>query len=143
MKVTITRKIEFDAGHRVMRHESKCANPHGHRYVAEIVCSAPVLDDLGRVIDFGVVKDLVGGWVDDNWDHATILNSDDTEFLAFLAAAGYKVRTLDRRNPTAEYMAQELHRQASRLLSGTGVHCVRVRLYETPNCWADYPAEGA
>lgn len=51
--ITVTRVLEFDAGHRVVNHESKCATLHGHRYKVEIVAAAPGLDSLGRVIDFG------------------------------------------------------------------------------------------
>ena len=57
--ITCTRRLEWDAMHRIPRHESKCAAFHGHRYAAEITCSAPELDDLGRVVDFGVVAQRV------------------------------------------------------------------------------------
>lgn len=30
-RFSCTRRLEFDAGHRVPLHESKCKNPHGHR----------------------------------------------------------------------------------------------------------------
>ena len=58
--ISITRKIEFDAAHRVMEHEHKCKNMHGHRYVLEVeVEMKNKLDDLGRVIDFGLLKDII------------------------------------------------------------------------------------
>ena len=76
--VTCTRRLEWDAMHRIPRHESKCAAFHGHRYAAELTCLAP-LDDRGRVIDFGVVKERVGGWIDENWDHTAILQRDDPD----------------------------------------------------------------
>ena len=57
--IEITRRLEFDAGHRVLGHEGKCKNLHGHRYSAEITVTAPDLDGLGRVIDFGVIKEKV------------------------------------------------------------------------------------
>ncbi|MEE8246777.1 MAG: 6-carboxytetrahydropterin synthase, partial [Alphaproteobacteria bacterium] len=37
---TVTRRLEIDAGHRVMTHGSKCRHLHGHRYVVEAVCRA-------------------------------------------------------------------------------------------------------
>ena len=73
----ITRKIEFDAGHRVYGHEGKCAHLHGHRYVAEITVQAEELDGIGRVIDFGAVKKVMKEWIDMCWDHNTLLNADD------------------------------------------------------------------
>ena len=72
--------------HRIPRHESKCAAFHGHRYAAELTCLAP-LDDRGRVIDFGVVKERVGGWIDENWDHTAILQRDDPDPAIQLLAA--------------------------------------------------------
>jgi 6-pyruvoyltetrahydropterin/6-carboxytetrahydropterin synthase len=134
---TCTRKIEFDSAHRVMRHESKCRHLHGHRYVAEITAASPELDDLGRVIDFSVLKRVVGGWVDDAWDHGTLANEDDHDLIALCRDSEWKVYTMPF-NPTAENIAAGLFRMANTLLESTGVVVTHVRIYETPNCWADY-----
>ena len=138
---TCTRKLEFDAGHRVMHHESKCRHPHGHRYVAEITAAASDLDDLGRVVDFGVIKAIVGQWIDDSWDHATIVNMEDDDFIRFLDDNEYKAYAM-KGNPTAENMVKLLFKTANSLLLGKCVKVVHVRLYETPNCWADF-SEGS
>lgn len=137
---TCTRRLEFDAAHRVTRHESKCSNLHGHRYVAEITCEAPELDSVDRVIDFGEVKRIVGGWIDDCWDHGTILNSDDRELIALCEKNGWRHYVMERphEEPTAEAMSKELFHVASNLLGDKGIHVARVRLYETPNGWAEY-----
>lgn len=128
--------------HRVPRHESKCAAFHGHRYAAEITCHADALDDRGRVIDFGVVKEKVGGWIDANWDHTAILMTGDPDpavpaLAASNAAHGRPVYWL-RDSPTAENIAAELARVANELLASTGVRAVRVRVWETPNCSAEW-----
>ena len=34
--LTITKRLEFDAGHRIPQHKSQCRNLHGHRYALEI-----------------------------------------------------------------------------------------------------------
>ena len=73
-----TRRISFDAAHRVMEHESHCKYLHGHRYELEASFEADALDKLGRVIDFGVVHDRLGEWVNNNWDHNCILHTEDT-----------------------------------------------------------------
>ena len=36
------------------------------------------------VVDFSVVKERVGGWVDDHWDHTTLVNRADTRLLEFV-----------------------------------------------------------
>lgn len=146
----ITRRLEFDAGHRVLNHESKCANLHGHRYVAELSVIAKELDNVGRVIDFSVVKQLVGGWIDEHWDHNIILNQLDplaklwTETnqaeivrpAMFNDKPPYLMPTWAP-NPTAENMVKVLAIEAQGMLP-MGLCVVQVRLYETPNCWADW-----
>ena len=57
MNIEAVRKIHFSAGHRVYGHESKCSNLHGHNYVLWVHAGAKELDELGRVIDFSVLKD--------------------------------------------------------------------------------------
>ena len=139
---TCTRRLEWDAAHRIPRHESKCRAWHGHRYAAEISCSAPELDDRGRVVDFGVIKDRVGTWIDDHWDHTALLQQgDDDPAVAVLAAsneaAGRPVYWMEEA-PTAENIAAVLAGVASDLLADTGVTVVAVRVWETPNCSAEW-----
>lgn len=133
--ISITRRLEFDAGHRLIRHESKCRNVHGHRYRAEVTCSAEALDEVGRVIDFGKVKEIVGTWIDDKWDHGFIYQEGDS-IEEFLASAEMKCYMMPV-PPTAENMSQELLEIAQNLLGEYGIRVERIRLYETPNCWAD------
>ena len=47
--ITITRKLEFDAGHRIPDHKSQCRNLHGHRYTIEITLVGEVIDARMRV----------------------------------------------------------------------------------------------
>ena len=137
-KLTCSRRIEFDAAHRVMEHESKCKHLHGHRYVIEAGFASDALDALGRVIDFGRIKDVLGNWVDANWDHNTILHEADKALGEAIAAkTGQKVFYLPS-NPTAENMAIYLIKHVCpALFKGTGASCTRLRLYETPNCYAE------
>jgi len=124
-----------------MRHESKCATLHGHRYAAEVTCEADALDKVGRVIDFGAVKEIVGSWIDREWDHTTLVNYRDDALILFCAAeeaSGKRAAFIFDGEPTAENIAKELHRVASALLQPRGVRVTRVRVYETPNCWADH-----
>jgi len=130
--------------HRIPRHESSCKAYHGHRYAAEISCAAEQLDDKGRIIDFGVVKHVLGGWIDAHWDHTGILmRGDDDPACQAVAAAneahGKPVYWLDA-PPTAENIVGELARVAVNLLSPHGVEVVHIRLWETPNCSAEWRA---
>ncbi len=132
--ITITRRLEIDAGHRLMNHESKCRNAHGHRYAFEVEVSADELDELGRVIDFSVVKTVLGGWLDDNWDHAFIYQRGDS-VGTWLEANDQKHYAVDFA-PTAENLAADFLATARKLLAPVKITVVSVRLWETPNCCA-------
>ncbi len=160
----VTRKLEFDAAHRVLLHESKCKHLHGHRYTLEVTVSAAQLDALARVVDFGVLKTILGGWVDANWDHNILLNSldpfltlaakletqwtlanlgeadTDTETSPIVQIFGANKRPylFDQLNPTAETIAAVFLQIASELLAHMPqLRVEQIRVYETPNCWAD------
>lgn len=142
-RFTCTRRLTFCAGHRIAQHESKCAHLHGHNYVAWIKCGARNLDRAGRVVDFGVIKERVGGWIDKNWDHGMILEESDRAAVALAEAFSARVSVRQKlylmdAPPTAENMAAELFRAAQPLLEPAGVDVLCVRLDETENCSAEW-----
>lgn len=131
---TITRILEIDYGHRLLNHEGKCRNYHGHRAVIEVTCSASGLDFVGRVIDFSVIKDVFGTWLDDNLDHGMILQTGDP-MIWLLKENNSKVLVV-KFSPTSENLATYLLAVARTMLCDR-VRVDRLRFYETPNCWAD------
>ncbi len=148
----ITRRFVFDSAHRVLGHGGKCAFLHGHRYIAHVTVSSEELNKLGMVVDFSVVKDKVGNWINLNWDHNILLNSADPLLNELYVPHGRSNPIYGNkdpyvfvgRNPTAEVIAESLCHMASHLLRDEGVEVIGVRIYETENCWADYsfPKEG-
>jgi len=135
--ITATRRIQFCSGHRVFNHESKCRNIHGHNYVAFITSEADELDDLGRVIDFSVLKQKVGGWIDENWDHGFIAFKDDLKAVEIIKDIGTRLYLMDQ-NPTAENMALHLLNDICPvLMQGTGVKITKITLWETENVYAE------
>ena len=57
----ITRRLEFDAGHRIPNHDSQCRHLHGHRYALEVTLSGnpinvPGASSEAMVMDFSDVK---------------------------------------------------------------------------------------
>lgn len=125
--------------HRVPGHEGKCAAFHGHRYAAEISVQGPA-NEIGMVIDFGVLRELLGSWIDRNWDHTAILMTGDHDPAAELVRAsnlelGRPVYDTVA-PPTAETLATILAGIAADLLAKHGVEVVQVRVWETPNCSA-------
>lgn len=141
--ITCTRRLQFCAGHRVRGHESKCAHLHGHNYVAHITAAADTLDPIGRVIDFSVLKQRIGTWIDQHWDHGFILAADDKlgqeTITAFVTEGGQKQKTfLMPLNPTAENIAHYLLTTVCPdQLRDTGVTVTAVRIEETENCSAE------
>ena len=135
--ITCTRRIQFCAGHRVYDHESKCRNLHGHNYVVFLEAQAP-LDQIGRVIDFSVLKERLGGWIDRYWDHGFLIWENDGPALAALAMMPQQKLFLMPTNPTAENIAEFLlNFVGPGQLKGTGVRLTKVTVWETENCYAE------
>ena len=146
--LTITRKLEFDAGHRIPDHNSQCRNLHGHRYTLLITLTGDVAQqagasDNGMIMDFSDVKALAKLHLVDVWDHAFLVYRHDTVVRSFLdSLPDHKTVVLDT-VPTVENLAQAAfailqpayHDRYGRALSLAGV-----TLYETPNCWAEVTA---
>ena len=131
----VTKTIEFCYGHRLLDYEGKCRHLHGHNGLLEVDVDAEDLDELGMVVDFGDVRDLVKGWVDLNIDHRMVLWSRDP-LAAVLIEMGEPVYVLDE-NPTAENLARHIFRRVSE----RGLKLSEVRLWETPSSCATYRGE--
>ncbi|MEY3747387.1 MAG: hypothetical protein RL194_846 [Pseudomonadota bacterium] len=141
----ITTRLEFDAGHRIPCHKSQCRNLHGHRYAIEITLSGDIIQqenasENGMVMDFSDVKAIARRAVVDVWDHAFLVYQGDKPVRDFLAGLPDHKTVVMSSVPTAENMAAE----AFRILQaeyqdtyGNHLRLERVRLYETPNSWAD------
>ncbi len=140
--ISCTRKLHFDAAHRIVNHESKCKFVHGHRYVVEATFTAPELDRLGRIVDFGVIKEKLSSWIDENWDHNAILWENDKELGdAIASSTSQKIFYLPT-NPTAENIADYLFSVVCpRLFVNDSLQCLKIRVWETPNCYAEKAQE--
>ncbi|MET0268018.1 MAG: 6-carboxytetrahydropterin synthase QueD [Duganella sp.] len=143
--LTITRKLEFDAGHRIPDHKSQCRNLHGHRYTLEITLTGEIItaegnSDNGMIMDFSDIKSLAKEHLVDVWDHAFIVYEQDTAVREFLASLpGHKTVVIDR-IPTVENLAHVafgILKAAYIDRFGTGLRLHKLVLHETPNCWAE------
>jgi len=142
----ITRRLEFDAGHRIPNHNSQCKHLHGHRYTIEITLSGDVIttegvSEQGMVMDFSDVKRIAKERVVDLWDHAFLVYRGDKAVLEFLNTLPDHKTVVLEVVPTAENLAKvafDLLLHAYRDTYGNHLRLERVRLYETPNNWADH-----
>lgn len=145
--ITCTKRLTFCAGHRVRGHENKCAHLHGHNYVVEVTVSLPIQksDNIGRVVDFSVLKDRVGTWIDHYWDHGFIFVKGDIETWMALQSFNQTNLASSRPftqkqfempcNPTAENMALYLATLIiPDLLQDTQLRVEGVTVWETETC---------
>lgn len=143
--ITITRKLEFDAGHRIPEHKSQCRNLHGHRYTIEITLIGEVIEqegssDHGMLMDFSDVKALANQHLVHVWDHAFLLYEKDLAVKDFLASLPDHKTVIINKIPTVENLARtafDILRPVYQDRYGTGLRLHRIVLHETPNCWAE------
>jgi 6-pyruvoyltetrahydropterin/6-carboxytetrahydropterin synthase len=130
-KIYVTRKIEFNAAHRLFNPElseeenvqlyGKCSGRygHGHNYVIEITLAGPVDRKSGFLFDLKELKNLLEEEIVARFDHRH-LNFDVSE--------------LDNSVPTTEILAVTIWDiLESRLRSNTNkeVSLHEVRIHET------------
>jgi len=143
--IHVTRRLEFDAGHRIPDHHSLCRNLHGHRYALEVtlegaVMQAPGQSHDGMLMDFSKIKAIAHEHIVALWDHAFLVYAGDHVVRSLLdTLPEHKTVVLD-----CILTAENLARAAFETLApqyqryyGNELRLVKVRLYETPNCWAD------
>lgn len=135
--LTAQRYHDFSYGHRVYQQGSKCEMLHGHNGRATFVISAPELNDVGMVIDFGVIKTTLCQWLEENWDHKFLVWDQDPWSRYLIEIDRTVVWTPF--NPTAENMAKYLVEVIGpERLAGTGVTLVKVEFEETRKCSASF-----
>jgi len=142
--ISITRKFEFDAGHRIPNHKSLCKNLHGHRYVLEITMQGKIIDnndaeDFGMIIDFGVIKSIIKENLIDKWDHAFLVYEQDLIILHFLQSLPEHKTVILNQVPTAENLVHIAFKEIDNILKthAPNISIIYAKLYETPNCWAE------
>lgn len=108
--VRISKEVEWDAGHRVPAHASKCKHPHGHRYKLRATCVGHIVTekdapDEGMLIDFSHLKKFMMEEVHDVLDHGFIVHEGDSVMRAALSAdSGWNIIVFPT-VPTAENIA--------------------------------------
>src|SRR5690554_5711471 len=77
--------------HQQHTHDGHCSFIHGHNWSIEVTFEASELDENGFVVDFGKLK-FLKQWIEDNLDHACLLNESDAEGLQMTAAHGHLIK---------------------------------------------------
>ena len=132
---SVTKRIDFCYGHRLLDYDGICRHPHGHNAVAEIEVQTGELDARNMVVDFSDMKRVIKGWIDRELDHKMILRHDDP-MVAPLRALGEPMYLLES-NPTIERIARLIFEKSREL----GIPVVNIRVWETPSSFAAYSAD--
>ncbi len=129
---SVSKRIEFCYGHRLMDYGGICRHPHGHNATAEIEVRTVALDERNMVADFGDIKRIVKDWIDREFDHKMILRHDDP-LVKPLQQLGEPV-FIAAANPTVEHIAKLIFD----FVKSQGLDVVSVRVWETPSSSAVY-----
>jgi 6-pyruvoyltetrahydropterin/6-carboxytetrahydropterin synthase len=133
MKVTVARKVHFNAAHRLHRHDwtmekndavfGKCNNPnfHGHNYDLIVKVTGEIDPETGYVVDMKWLKDLIEAQIVDYLDHKN-LNLDIPEFKSL--------------NPTAENIAVLIWQRLRKVLDPKLE--LLVQLFETERNFVEF-----
>jgi 6-pyruvoyltetrahydropterin/6-carboxytetrahydropterin synthase len=143
--IEITRKVEFDAGHRIPNHTGQCRHLHGHRYQLEVTVAGDLNEVSGdsaegMLIDFGEIKTIANKHLVEKWDHAFLVAQFDTPILDFLASIPDHKTVVLESVPTVENLAKNAFEILAPLIKSNfknRIYLSKIRLYETPNCWAE------
>ena len=133
IKTSLTRAIEFPAGHRYERSDwtesenkarfGRCYRPpgHGHNYRVEVtVCGEPN-PETGMIVDLGELDGILRCEVVEPMDHAFL--NELPEFAGGLI-------------PTTENLSHVIWNRLEHRLAGT-IELVTVRVREDRNLWAE------
>ena len=139
--IYLTRRATFSASHYYWNPAwdeeknwqvfGRCANRngHGHNYTLEVIVAGEPDPVTGFVVDLKWLKGVIEREVLDAWDHRH-LNLEVPEFAATESAAMI---------PTTENLAIAAWKRLEPAVIGAGgARLSRVRVYETPEIFAEF-----
>ena len=114
-------RAHYDSAHFLRSYKGKCERLHGHRYEVEAGLAFEQLGEGGMAYDFTDAK-LHLRAIADAMDHQNL--NDLPQFAELETSAENQAR----------YIFEELRRR----MGPEGEHVLYVRVWETPNQWAQY-----
>lgn len=114
-------RAHYDSAHFLRSYKGKCERLHGHRYEVEAGLAFEQLGEGGMAYDFTDAK-LHLRAIADSLDHENL--NDLPPFAEMETSAENQAR----------YIFEELRRR----MGPEGEHVLYVRVWETPNQWAQY-----
>jgi len=117
--ISVTKIFRFEAAHRLPNHQGKCCRYHGHTYTLEVEFAGERIKkgpSAGMIVDFGDIKAMMKPILE-QLDHRDLNDVLD--------------------NPTAENLIVWIVDEIQKVNS-TGARLNRLRLYETPDSFAEW-----
>jgi len=140
---TIRKQFKFEMSHQLEKaYSSACTDClHGHSYLCEVFFQSKDLDETGMVIDFGLVKKIIGGYINE-WDHALVLPA--SLYDVYMKNSAFRENNTKVKktsyNPSAEEMSRDMYKYIKKVLRAHAPHVTlkSIRLHETTTGWAEY-----
>ncbi|OPX73055.1 MAG: 6-pyruvoyl tetrahydropterin synthase [Methanoregulaceae archaeon PtaB.Bin108] len=132
----IFKEVQFDASHRLLYYQGKCACLHGHRWKVEVWMEGRADEKTGILMDYNTIKTII-----ERFDHQILLNREDPMVAAIQAF--HPVITTPG-EPTSELLASLFADQLNDECTRMGFHArvTQIRVYESPTCYAEVVYEG-
>jgi len=133
----VSKLFKFACAHKLdLDYDSPCKSIHGHEYYVRVIINANKLNNDGMVIDFYHLKKFEK-YLNDNYDHSTLVKSDDIELIHYLNMNKQKYVSFDT-NTTAEAIAERLCENFVNMFYQEGWTEVEMQVWETLNNYASY-----
>ncbi|HPN39197.1 MAG TPA: 6-carboxytetrahydropterin synthase [Melioribacteraceae bacterium] len=130
----VSKEYKWEMGHKLMFHEGKCNNLHGHSYKARIELSGN-LDKNGMVLDFFIIDSMMNKILD-VLDHSFLVYKGDTNLLNLLNQLNFKHLVFDT-ECTSENIVLYLLKQVKDFGLPKNIKSVKIAVYETEDAYAE------
>jgi 6-pyruvoyltetrahydropterin/6-carboxytetrahydropterin synthase len=131
MRSRIYKEVTFDASHRLLHYQGKCAHLHGHRWKVEVCIEGETGEESGILIDYNMIRTII-----ERYDHQVILNAADP-MVPCIEQFQRVCTTLG--DPTSELLASIIRDLLETECRRTGrdIQVNFVRVWESPTCYAE------
>ena len=110
----------FSSAHQLKGYRGKCESVHGHNWKVELEVEGDTLDDIGMLVDFRTMKDVLKKVIDE-LDHR-MLN---------------EIEPFNKINPSSELLAKHIFHKVRDALDA-GVKVSSITVWESENSRAVY-----
>lgn len=118
---TVRVRSDFSSAHFLRGYKGKCEELHGHNWQVELAVKSGRLDEIGMMIDFKELKNILKEVLSE-FDHKNLNELED-----FLEV-----------NPTSENIAKSIFEKIKGKRAGLDI--LEVTVWETPSSAATYSA---